>query len=115
MSIGVGCTASSKSALVCERDQLTLTCSSTVDAQEWTVFYGEEYTPDGRVTILPPNTVQPPELTVNQVQLRFSITSTSPLVSTVVIDNVTANADGIRLECMSMSHTINVVTNGKML
>ena len=115
-----GAVGSSKSVVVCQGDRLALACTGTAGAQQWNVFSGNETGHNHVVAVLSLNTVHPPELTVNQVLFHFSITSTSPLTSTVVIDNVTTVANGIRLVCthsagMSTSQTINVVTNGKIL
>ena len=114
ISTGVGC---AKSVLVCQGDRLELTCSGTGNSQQWTVYPDDGTAQNFVVGILSPTRVDPPELTVNQVLFHFSINSTSPLTSTVVIDNVTADANGIRLVCthsagMRTSQTINVVTNG---
>ena len=111
---------SSKPVLACQGERLALTCSGTARSQQWNVFHGNETAHNHVVAILLPNTVHPQEITVNQVLFRFSITSVSPLMSTVIIDNVTSNANGVRLVCthsagMSTSRTINVVaSNGSL-
>ena len=105
---------------MCEGDRLELTCSGTANSQQWHVFAVNESLTGREVNILPTNTVQPSEITVNRVPFHFFISSTSPLTSTAVIDNVIADANGTRLICrhsigMSTTQTINVVTNGKVL
>ena len=60
--------------------------------------------------------VSTPHVKVNQADFLFTRTSTSPLESVVVIDNVTYSFNGARLNCThseGMSSTVvNVIGNG---
>ena len=117
-----GAIASSESAFVCLGDQLRLTCSTNDSALQWTLLplgvLGDDY--GFNVIVLAPHSVSPSELVVNNNTFRFSISSNSPLKSLMLVDNVSANVNGTRVECQSSSNgqsmtNIIVIENGNII
>ena len=101
---------------VCQGEQLSVTCSTDGDAMQWTVVPAEAPAGSGFSAIVTPSDVSPSHLEINGGDLRFTRTSTSPLVSVVLIDNVTSSLNGARLNCTHSegmtSTVINVIRNG---
>ena len=80
---------------VCQGEQLIVTCSTDGDYIQWTIV------PAGA----------PEGSEINEADLRFTRTSTSPLVSVVLIDNVTFSLNGARLNCSRSEGMTSTVIN----
>ena len=107
---------------MCSGDQLNLTCHATPNESllQWSVTISGRSVPEIRFisSSSSANSVNP--LTVGQTMFQILRTSTSPapLVSTVVIDNVSSDVNGTRVECSYVdgrvvsTDIIKVIVNG---
>ena len=105
------------SASVCSGDQLTLTCHTNVTLLEWILTIPDRPAPDIRFLSSSGNTVSVTPLIVSQTVFQFIRTSVSPLISTMVINNVSTSLNGTRVECsyggeVMETTIINVIGNG---
>ena len=112
--------ASSDSAFVCLGDQLRLTCSTNDSALQWTLIPPGVDDSGFNVIVLGPDGVSPSELVQNDNTFHFSITSLSPLESLMLVDNVSANVNGTRVDCRSSSNgesitNIIVIEDGNII
>ena len=105
---------------VCPGEQLNLTCVTPpgVTALQWDIngpalvlvtrFISSGSSDESAASIL----------TRSQTVFRFSRTSTSPLTSWIIVDNVSASVNGTRVECSDggslSTTTINVIRNGTL-
>lgn len=104
-----------KVASVCLGGQLTLICDTLMSNEtliEWNVVF-PDYLETRFISSLG-NTGSVAPLTVDQTMFQFLRTSVSPLISTMIIDNVTVNMDGTRIDCsyggrLITSNIINVI------
>ena len=108
-----------KVVTVCHGDQLTLTCHTTpnVTLLEWTLTIPDCPGPDNRFISSSGSTVSVTPLIVGQTVFQFLRTSVLPLTSTLVINNVSMNVNGTRVECsyggeVVETTIINVIGNG---
>ena len=105
---------------VCSGDQLNLTCHVTPNETllQWSVTIPGRSVSELRFISSGGNTVSVAPLIVGQTVFQFLRTSTSPLVSTIVIDNVSSSLNGTRVECSYLdgrvvsTDIINVIGNG---
>ena len=107
---------------MCSGDQLNLTCHPAPSATllQWNVtILGRS--PELRFISSTGNADSVQALTVGQTIFQFLRISTSPepLVSTMIIDNVSTSLNGTRVECSYggrvMSTYINVIGNGMLI
>ena len=108
------------SASVCSGDQLTLTCHTmpNVTLLRWTLTIPDRPAPDIRFLSVGSTASMMP-LIVRQTVFQFLRTSVSPLISTMVINNVSTSLNGTRVECsyggVMETTIINVIRNGKSI
>ena len=103
----------------CHGDQLTLTCHTTPNMTllQWTLTIPDRPAPDIRFLSSSGSTQNVLPLIVGQTVFQFLRISISPLISTMVINNVSTNVNGTRVECsysgeVMETTTINVIGNG---
>ena len=107
-------------ASVCPGEQLNLTCQATpgVTLIQWDLNLPNSSDPESRFISSGGSAESSVStFTLGQTVFHFSRTSTSPLASLIIIDNMTTSLNGIRVECTYngsvMSATnINVIGNG---
>ena len=109
------------SASVCSGDQLTLTCHTmpNVTLLGWTLTIPDHPAPDIRFLSVG-STVSIMPLIVRQTVFQFLRTSVSPLISTMVMNNVSTSLNGTRVECsygggVMETTIINIIENGKSI
>jgi hypothetical protein len=111
---------------VCPGDQLNLTCHTAPDETllQWSLTIPSRPVPELRFISSEGNTVSVAPLTVGQTEFQFLRTSTSPepLISLMVINNVSSSLNGTRVECSypggrvvstDIINIINVIGNGE--
>ena len=105
-------------ASVCSGDQLNLTCHATPSETliQWSLTIPSR-SPELRFISTDGNTVSVTPFIVGQTVFQFLRTSTSPLTSLMVIDNVSADVNGTRVECsyggrVVSTDIINVIGSG---
>ena len=90
-------------ATVCSGDQLNLTCHATPSETpiRWnlTIPSRSNSVPELRFLSSDGNTASVTSLIIEQTVFQFLRTSTSPLISLMVIDNVSSDVNGTRVEC----------------
>ena len=106
---------------VCPAGQLNLTCNTRTMSDQtilrWNMTF--PHRPGYEIRdILTSGSATP--LTINQTMFQFFRTSVSPLISTIVIDNVSAVFNGTRVECfyggrVMITIIINVIGNGMFI
>ena len=89
------------SAVVCPGDQLVLTCNSSANQLFWMVSSPLTRNETHSIGVFQTGVVNPPDVTVNHALYRVSITSTSPLTSEIITENVMANVNGTSVTCSS--------------
>ena len=106
---------------MCSGDQLNLTCHATPSETliQWnlTIPSRSNSVPELRFLSSEGSTASVTPLIVGQTVFQFLRTSTSPLTSIAVIDNVSADVNGTRVECsygggVVSTDIINVIGNG---
>ena len=109
---------------VCSGDQLNLTCHSAPNATllQWSLTIPGRSPPELRFISSTGNTDSVTPLTVGQTVFQFLRISTSPepLVSTMIIDNMSTSLNGTRVECsyggrVMSTDIINVIGNGMLI
>ena len=107
---------------MCPGDQLNLTCHTTPNETllQWSIDIPDRPVPEQKFFSSGSNTVSVAPLTIGQTVFQFMRTSTSPLTSLMVIDNVSSDVNGTRVECSSggrvvSTDIINVIGNGEYL
>ena len=111
------------SVLVCPGEQLNLTCQAItgVTLIQWDLNLPNTSNREIRFISSGGSTENSASIfSLSQTVFHFSRTSTSPLASLIIIDNVTTSLNGTRLECTYngsvMSATnINVIGNGMII
>ena len=94
---------SSRTALVCLDNQLTLTCSSNSTGLQWAITHPSMSTGVGSQFITSTGREVLPPIVTNQAVYRFSRISISPLVSVLQVDVVNATIDGTMVDCYGSS------------
>ena len=86
---------------MCPGDQLNLTCLATPNETyiEWLLDVPSRMVPQLWFISSDGNTISVTPLTVGQTLFQFLRTSTSPLTSLMVIDNVSSDVNGTIVEC----------------
>ena len=84
---------------------------------QWTLTIPDRLAPDIRLLSSSGSTASVTPLIVGQTLFQFLRTSVSPLISTMVINNVSTSLNGTRLECsyggeVMETTIINVLGNG---
>ena len=109
-------------ASVCSGDQLNLTChaASNETLLLWSVTSTSLSVSQRRFISSDSNATSVTPLTVGQTMFQFFRTSTSPLISTMTIDNVSTSLNGTRVECSYGSEVtettiITVIGNGMLV
>ena len=108
---------------MCPGDQLNLTCHTTPNETllQWSIDIPSRPAPEQKFFSSGSNTVSVTPLTVGQTVFQFIRTSTSPLTSLMVIDNVSSDVNGTRVECSYLggrvvsTDIIKVIGNGEYL
>ena len=107
-------------ASVCPGEQLNLTCQATtgVTLIQWDLNFPSASDPEIRFISSGGSAESSASTyTLGQTVFHFSRTSTSPLASLIIVDNVTTSVNGTRLECtyngsVMLATNINVIGNG---
>ena len=110
-----------KAALVCLGGQLTLTCDTLMSGEtliKWSVTLSDEEHHETRFisSLGSADSVTP--LTAGHTAFQFLRASISPLISTMVIDNVTEHVHGTRIDYSyggSLIYTSIITVIGKYL
>ena len=104
---------------MCSGDQLSLTCHTTptVTLLGWILSIPDRPGPDLRFVSSSGSTASVLPLIVGQTVFQFLRTSVSPLISTLVVNNVSMSVNGTRVECSYSGEVmettiINVIGNG---
>ena len=86
---------------MCPGDQLNLTCLAAPNETllQWSIDIPSRPAPELRFISSGGNTISVTPLIVGQTVFQFLRTSTSPLTSLMVIDNVRTDVNGTRVEC----------------
>ena len=107
---------------MCPGDQLNLTCLTTPNETllQWSIDIPSRSAPELRFISTDGITASVTPLIVGQTVFQFLRTSTSPLISLMVIDNVRTDVNGTRVECSFGGRVvsidiINVIGNGEYL
>ena len=107
---------------MCPGDQLNLTCLTAPNGTllQWSVDIPGRPAPELRFISTDGNTIRVTPLTVGQTLFQFLRTSTLPLTSLMVIDNVSSDVNGTRVECsdggrLVSTDIIKVIGNGEYL
>ena len=118
----IGCAAESAMVSVCPNGQLNLTCTTTSDESilMWNITFPHRPGHERRAVFSIGSAESASPLTVNQTRFQFLRTSVSPLISTMVIDNMSTILNGTRVECsygggMKETTILNVIRNGIIL
>ena len=105
---------------MCSGGQLNLTCLTAPNKTllQWSINIPGR--PASELRFISSDTVSVTPLTVGQTVFQFLRTSTSPLMSLMVIDNVSADVNGTRVDCSSggrvvSTDIIKVIGNGEYL
>ena len=107
-------------ASVCPNEQLILTCQARPDEVllQWSLRFPGRSQAEDRYISSEGSANRAPNLNVmGNTSFQFLRISTSPLISMMVIDNVSSSLNGTRVDCiygheMMSTDTINVITNG---
>ena len=109
-------------ASVCSGDQLNLTCIPAPNETllQWSLTIPGRPATELRFISSTGDTDSVQALTVGQTLFQFLRISTSPLVSTMIIDNVSASLNETRVECsyggsVMSTYIINVIGNSMLL
>ena len=84
----------------CEGGNFSLDCSTNGTNLVWAAVTDDNS--DMRLsTFISRNLTMhtPPDVTVSNTRFLFSKSSNSPLTSTMLVENVTSDVDGVRVEC----------------
>ena len=108
---------------MCPGDQLNLTCLAAPNETllQWSIDIPGRPTSEQRFFSSGGNTVSVTPVTIGQTVFQFLRTSTSPLTSLMVIDNVSSDVNGTRVECSYLggrtvsTDIIKVIGNGEYL
>ena len=87
------------SALICPGEQVVLTCHTNLTLLKWSIIIADRLMPEERFISSTGSAESQAPLFINHTEFQFLRTSTSPLKSTVLIDNVTDYLNGSRVEC----------------
>ena len=102
---------------VCPGGQQTLTCHTNMTVLIWSVTLPNFQQPEMRFIDSLGSADSQATFTINHTVFQFLRTSVSPLISTVVIDNVATTLNGTRVDCLYGGTTstmfISVIRNGK--
>ena len=104
-------------ALTCPEDQVILICHTNLTLLKWSIIIADRLMPEERFISSTGSAESQAPLIINYTEFQFLRTSTSPLMSTVLIDNVTAYLNGTRVECTgrdTTSTTVIVIGNGNV-
>ena len=96
-------------ALTCPEDQVVLTCHTNLTLLKWSIIIADRLMPEERFISSTGSAGSQAPLIINHTEFQFLRTSTSPLKSTVLIDNVTAYLNGTRVECTDGNTTSTTV------
>ena len=102
---------------MCPGDQLNLTCLAAPNCNgmlpQWSIIIPGRSAPKLRFISSNGNTVSVTPLNVGQTMFQFLRTSTLPLISLMVIDNVSSDVNGTRVECSSyLNDSLRVMSTG---
>ena len=108
---------------MCPGDQLNLTCLTAPNETllQWSIDIPGRPAPELKFFSSGSNTASVTPLTVGQTVFQFLRISTSPLTSLMVIDNVSSDVNGTRVECSYLggrvvsTDIIKVIGNGEYL
>ena len=111
-------TGSTRSVTVCPGELLTVTCTTNGSFIQWTAAPAGAAQGSGFNSIVyKTRDVSTPYISINGTDFVVARNSTSPLVSVVLIDNVTSSLNGATLNCTHSdgmtSTVINVIGNSK--
>ena len=120
--IYVGHAIESVMVSVCPDGQLNLTCSTATMSDEtvltWNMTFPHRPGYELRAFFSTGSAESALPLTVNQTNFQFLRTSTSPLISIIVINNMSTILNGTRVECSygdwKETTILNVIGNGIM-
>ena len=113
--------ASTAVVSVCPGGQLNLTCNTMSDqthtALIWNMTFPHRPGYEQRLILAGGSADSASPFTVGQTEFQFLRTSVSPLMSTMVIDNVSSILNGTRVSCsygggVMSTDIINVIGNG---
>ena len=78
-----------------------MTCNTTSNETllQWDIFVPDQSVPETRFISSMGSADSAPSLIVGQTMFRFLRTSTSPLTSMMIIDNVAVELNGTRVDC----------------
>ena len=108
---------------MCPGGQLNLTCLGGPDETllTWSLIFPSSSNPDVRF-ISSRGTAESARstFTLGQTVFQFSRTSTSPLISLIIIENMTSELNGTRVNCsdsniMILTTVINIYGNGRVI
>ena len=107
---------------MCPRGQLNLTCLTTpgVTLLQWNIVFPDSSDSEIRfISSRGSAESAKSTFTLGHTVFQFSRTSSSPLTSLIVIDNVTTGLNGTRVECsygdrVMTTTIINVIENGML-
>ena len=90
-----------KAVSVCSRGQINLTCQATPNETllQWSLTLPGRSQPEIRYISSLGNVQSVTPLTVGQTVFQFFRTSTSPLTSDIVVNNVSVELNGTRMDC----------------
>ena len=111
-----------KAVSVCPRGQLNLICLTTQDVTllQWNIVFPDSSDPEIHFISSGGSAESAKStFTLGQTVFRFSRTSSSPMTSLIVIDNVTTSLNGTRVEYsysdrVMTTTVINVIENGML-
>ena len=104
---------------MCPGDNLTLSCHTSGSMLRWVITLPYHYLPEVRIisSIGPVNSQTP--LLENPTLFQFLRTSRTPLMSTMLIDNITAALNGTIIDCWvnegRSTTIIDVIGNGSFI
>jgi hypothetical protein len=85
--------------LVCPGSNLTLTCLTSGPSLRWVITLPYHYLPEERIISSAGTANSQTPLFENPTLFSFLKTSRVPLVSTILIDNITARLNGTHIDC----------------
>ena len=107
---------------VCPGGQLNLTCNTMSDQTSltWNLTFPHRPGYERRLILAGVISDSASPLTVSQTVFKFLRTSVSPLISVMVIDNMSAILNGTRVECsyggaVMSTNIINVIGSGMLI
>ena len=105
--------------LVCPGSNLTLTCLTNGPSLRWVITLPYHYLPEARIISSIGDAKSQTPLFEDPTLFSFLKTSTVPLMSTMLIDNISASLNGTHVDCWfdegRSTTVIDVVGNGNLI